>query len=106
MIKIAEEAYLAAKGFGKNSMGECALHKNIPEGKIRKKLIETQAKKDREIIKKRDELRQEYKNKVETGIIRPPTRMERLIDTAQGHCDNESTQAAIRLLKKIKDWEG
>jgi len=97
---IDEEGYLALHGAGRQDIGEAALHKNIGTGKAKKKLVDAQAKKDNALIEKRERLRKEYKAKVESGEIRPPTRDERLAKTAAGHPDNEATQAAKRLLEK------
>ena len=45
-------------------------------------------------------LRLAYAAAIESGAIRPPTKMERLRKLASGHPDNPATQAAQRLLKK------
>ena len=45
-------------------------------------------------------MRQEYEAAVEAGDVRPPTRIERLKATANGHPDNASVQAARRILSK------
>ena len=104
-LVIDQEDYLTQHGASRLGIGELALHKNIPEGKQRKRLLDNQAKKDWELLKKRERLRNEYREKVEKGEIRPPTRIEKLIDTARGHPDNESTQAARRILEKRGiDW--
>jgi len=104
-LVIDQEDYLTQHGASRLGIGESALHKNIPEGKQRKRLLDNQAKKDWELLKKRERLRNEYREKVEKGEIRPPTRIEKLIDTARGHPDNESTQAARRILEKRGiDW--
>lgn len=103
---ISKETYLTQKGFSRLGIGEAALHKNIPQGKIRKRIIDRQSEKDWVLIAKRDELRAEYEAKVESGEIRPPTRTEKLIETAKGHPDIESTLAARRLLEKWDiDWK-
>lgn len=48
---------------------------------------------------------QEYNQKVQAGKITPKSRIERLIETARGHDDNESVQAARRALEKRGiDW--
>lgn len=44
----------------------------------------------------------EYNELLQKGILRTPTRIEKLEQVASGHPDNESTQAAIRLLAKAK----
>ena len=46
------------------------------------------------------EMHQEYEAAVEAGDVRPPTRIERLKATANGHPDNASVQAARRILSK------
>lgn len=54
---------------------------------------------------KRAEKIKEYQEKVERGEIIPKTAVERTLDRAQGHSDNESVQAARRILKKRGiDW--
>jgi hypothetical protein len=56
--------------------------------------------------KQRDTLKAEYTRLVEAGKVRPPTRIERLIRTAQGNPDNSAVQAARRILgKQGIDWE-
>jgi len=50
--------------------------------------------------KQRDTAQDEYVQLVEIGEIVVPTHVQQLIKTAQGHPDNESTQAARRLLDK------
>jgi len=103
---ISEEDYLAQKGAGRQEMGEAALHKNIQPGRAKEDALKRQAEKDSALIKRRDELREEYKAKVAAGEIREPTRTEALIKTANGHPDVEATQAARRLLKKRGvEWE-
>lgn len=101
-----EETYLATHGASRFGIGEPALHKNIPYGNVRQKLIESQSKKDLELINKREQLRQEYKAKVAKGEIRPPTRVEKLLRQAQGMSELESVKAAKRLLAKMGiDWK-
>lgn len=69
-------------------------------------MVERQAELDRELIERRNVLRKEYQEKVQSGEIRPPTRIERLIEYANGHPDNMQTQAARRLLeKKGINWQ-
>ncbi|MFA5321200.1 MAG: hypothetical protein WC373_00890 [Smithella sp.] len=101
---IDEESYLARKGASKFGFGEPALSKNIPEN-IKKELVNRQLKKDIELTDKRELLRKEYSEKIKSGEIRPPTRMERLISTANGNPDNQAVQAARRILEKNGiDW--
>ena len=102
---MTEEEFLALSGYGRNALGDCALHKNIPEGNIRKKLLNHQLHEDHLILAKRVNLRIEYRKKVETGEIRPPTRLEKLERLSAGHIDNEVTRAARRLLKKRRIFQ-
>lgn len=54
----------------------------------------------------RNEAKQEYKSLVEKGVIRDKTPIERRLTAAHGNPDNESTQAARRILeKKGIDWK-
>ena len=102
-----EETYLAING-APSGFGDPALHKNRGgmSDKAWTKIVDRQAAKDRELMAKRESLRQEYNEKVEKGEIRPPNRNEKLISIAQGHPDLESTQAARRILqKKGVSWE-
>ena len=100
VIAIDEEAYLAQHGAGRMQFGDCAMHKNIQEGRQKRFLLKRMSEKDRLLLKKRDTLRKEYSKKVKAGELRPPSRTERLISIANGHPDNEQTQSARRLLKK------
>ena len=105
MQVIDEETYLATHNASRQDYGEAALHKNIPFGNKRKRLIEWQNAKDRDLTRRREALRKEYNEKVISGEIRPPTRIERLIATASGMDENESTQAARRILSKMRKSE-
>lgn len=107
MKVISEEEYLSINGACRQSIGDAALHKNkgYNSDKTWKRIVDIQAKKDHEILARREELRIEYKSKVESGELRPPTRIETLIQTARGNEDNASVQAARRILiKKEIDW--
>ena len=104
---IDEETYLSIKGASRQDIGDSAFHKNKGNlsDKSWSKMIDAQAEKDRKLIIKRDELRKEYWQKVENGELRPQTRNEKLIATANGQIENECTIAARRLLsKKGIDW--
>lgn len=102
VIVIDEEAYLAINGASRQQIGDAALHKNRgnTSEKTWQKIVARQAQKDRELIDQRDRLRLEYRQMCEVGIMRPPTRIERLEKAAAGHPDLASTQAAKRLLQK------
>lgn len=103
-----EETYLSISGASRQDIGDSAFHKNkgSHSNKIWSKMIDAQCEKDRLLIAKRDVLRKEYRQKVENGELREPTRNEKLIATANGQEDNECVIAARRLLeKKGIDWK-
>lgn len=104
---MSEEEYLASKGYGSLVIGEPALAKGRQRSeKQQNKIVEMQSAKDKEYSDKREELRKEYRQKVESGELREPTTVEKLIKVANGNPDLESTQAARRSLKKRgMDWE-
>ncbi len=99
---IEEETYLSINGASRQDIGDAAFHKNKGNNsdKTWSKMVNAQAEKDRNLIKRREELRKEYWEKVNTGELRPPTRFEKLITIANGHPDNESVIAARRILDK------
>jgi|GEM_PF-2303284 len=101
---ISEEDYLNKHGAGR-WFGESALHHNRAKGKTaHQKNVDAQSQKDTELFNRREELRKEYREKVARGEIKEPTRNEDLLRQSSGHSDNESVQAARRLLsKKYKD---
>ena len=106
--KMDVETYLSINGTSRQNIGDSAFHKNKGNNsdKTWSKMIDAQSEKDRRLITKREELREEFWKKVENGELRTPTRNEKLIATANGHIDNECTIAARRLLdKKGIDWQ-
>lgn len=104
MKVIDEETYLSINGAHFGDIGDLALHHNKGNNsdKTWHKVVIQQHEKDKELCKKREELRKEYREKCERGEIRPPTKIERLIEISKGSPNNESTHAAIRLLEKYK----
>jgi len=102
-LVISQDDYVDARS---KSFGEPALHR---QPRATPKQIAARARaqcvKDQATAEHRERLRDEYAAKVASGEIRPPTRHERLIATARGHEDNESVQAARRLLARDGvDW--
>ena len=58
-----------------------------------------------EYFNTRARLREDYNRLVSSGQIRQPTRIEQLMQTAQGNSDNEAVRAARRALEKRGiDW--
>lgn len=103
---MTEEQYLSINGAPFMKGAEPALHKNIKPDRNKDKNIERVQKAMIENNQRREELRAEYADKITKGEIRKPTRTEELIRTANGHPDNEATQAARRLLEKRGvNWE-
>ena len=105
--KMDVETYLSIKGASRQDIGDSAFHKNkgSHSDKSWSKMIDRQAEKDRRLIIRREELREEYWRKVKNGEIRELTRNEKLIATANGQIENECTIAARKLLsKKGVDW--
>ena len=100
-VKVMDvETFLAVNGA---SMPQnAALHRssNKISRKVWSKMVDHQAAEARAVCDKRQELRKEYQRLVDKGEMRPPTRKERLMETASGHPDNESVQAARRLVLK------
>lgn len=55
---------------------------------------------------RRNEAIQEYDLLVASGKIKPPTQIQKSLKIAQGHPDNQSVQAARRMLaKRGYDWQ-
>ena len=111
MVKVlTEEQYLASKGVSFSTSGYCLdkLRGNRSIRTVRgKKRFEKECEEaEREYQEKRAEAKAEYKVMLEKGEVREETVLERRLRIANGHPDNESTQAARRILaKKGIDWK-
>ena len=99
---LTEEDYLAINGASRQDFGDSALHKNKGNNSDKQwsKLVDAQAEKDRKLMEKRQELREEFQEKVENGELREPTRLERLVSTANAPYDTEARRAARAVLAK------
>jgi hypothetical protein len=101
---ISEEGYLEQHGAGMADLGDPAIHR-LPglhdKHPSRLAAIRRQASADQTWQQRRNALRNEYAELAAQGAVRPPTRTERLLATAQGHPDNDSVKAARRLLDKM-----
>jgi hypothetical protein len=54
----------------------------------------------------RESARAEYRSRVQSGAVRPPSSVEKALKTAQGNSDNEAVRAARRILaKRGIDWK-
>lgn len=70
-----------------------------------RRLMQALAERNAELAQRRAELWEEYRRLAAEGKVRPPTRIERLIEAANGHEDKAQTHAARRVLaKRGIDW--
>jgi len=84
------------------SWGDAGLHSgaaHVPK-RSRKRHLQLVAEKDAALQRARDLLRDVYAGRVEQGLIKPPSHYQRIRKTAMGHQDNESVQAARKILLK------
>ena len=102
-MRITLNEYLGLQGVSA-PMSDFMIDKlRLPHGQtLRQK---TKMEKDAEkaahdYAERRNAATQEYFEKVASGEIQPKSRIEVLIENANGHPDNESTKAAIRTLVK------
>jgi hypothetical protein len=101
------DEYIRSKGVDTFPPGEPGLHRTP------RRLPKTQQRENSRMMLKRqnawqkqiDALREEYRQKVMDGAIRPPSRVEKLLDTAKGYPEHSSTQAARRILRKQGLWD-
>lgn len=101
--KMSLDEYLGKMGlaFPVNDFG--IDKQKIPRGltqRQKKKLDKQTLEASEDYHSKRNNAIKEYYRKVENGEIIEPTEAERLIKKTQGHPDNESVQAAKRVLAK------
>lgn len=70
-----------------------------------RRVMRTVAERNSDLAQRRSELLEEYQHLVAEGRVRPPSRIERLMELADGHEDKAQTHAARRLLAKSGiDW--
>lgn len=80
-------------------------NRHFSSGKQREKFSKDARRIIDEYHEQRNEAIKEYNALVESGKFRPPTNIEKSLETAQGHPDNRSVQAARRMLaKRGYDW--
>ena len=102
---MTEEQYLGAMGYGRSGFGDVALAKGNYRNGSGRAILQRQNQKDMEYFNTRARLREDYNRLVSSGQIRQPTRIEQLMQTAQGNSDNEAVRAARRALEKRGiDW--
>lgn len=99
---LTEEQFLAREGAGAD-FGDAGLHRSDSRvsGRARRSQLDLQSRRDEDLAARREVLRERFRAEVASGRIREPTRIERFQQVASGHTDNESVQAARRVLKRL-----
>ncbi len=102
-VKMDLDEYLGLKGLS-SPISNYSLDKTrIPKGETfrqRQQRIKDTERAIEDYSQRRNDAIEEYNTKVAEGKFIPKTQFERTLEKAQGHPDNESTQAARRLLVK------
>lgn len=107
---MTEQEYLDSKGVGDAMSGwsvdKLRGNRQVATQRGRKRFEREAEKAEAEYQKRREQAKQEYREKVKNGELRDKTNIERMIDRANGHPDNPSTQAARRMAEKRGiDWK-
>lgn len=100
---MSEQEFLASKGVGMVVSDYNIDKMRIPHGETARQKKKRLAEADQaaaDYFAKRQAAREEYKQLVDAGKIQKPGKYDELIKTANGNPDNESVQAARRVLKK------
>ena len=100
---MSEDDYLASMGLGMPVSDYMIDKQKLPHGESlhqQEARIKEADNFARQYYQKRENARNEYRTLVEQGKIRPPSELETLTQTASGHPDNPSVQAAQRVLGK------
>lgn len=105
MQKMTELEYLGLHGVASPISNYMLDKMRIPHGQTYRQNKQMQKENElaiKEYTEKRQKYINEYADKIKSGEIIKPSSIEQTIKTAQGHPDNESTQAAKRILNKAK----
>lgn len=94
------EQFVADRGLTGDADVQGHIHAGLRSAPTTKTYARWNAKKLRELQDARTDARRLYRAAIERGEIRAPTFWENLQATAEGHSDNESVQAARRVLAK------
>ena len=99
------EQYAAKHGASSADIGDSGAHMTASTMSQKQwlRIVRRVDQKSADVVERRQVLRAEFESAKAAGLLREPTRLERLRASASGHPDNESTKAAIRLLAKISD---
>ena len=105
-----ESDYLASKGLKDASSGwvldKLRGNRQVATVRGRQRFNKEAENAEKEYQDKCNKAKEEYKKLVESGKLRPKTAVERMIEKAHGHPDNQSTQSARRMaLKRGYDWK-
>lgn len=106
---MTEQEYLDYKGVGDAMSGyttdKLRGNRQLRSRQGRERFERETLNANAEYQKRRDQARQEYREKVKNGELRDKTKLEQLVDRANGHPDNPATQAARRIAEKRGiDW--
>ena len=105
-LVISFDDYLAENGAGRFASDVATNRLPNTSENQRARIADQQYKIIQDNARNREMLKIEYNELVASGEIRPPSRIELLIKTAQGNPDNLSVQAARRILEKQNiQWE-
>ncbi|MDO4281345.1 MAG: XkdF-like putative serine protease domain-containing protein [Peptococcaceae bacterium] len=106
---MSEDEYLGLHGMNSAVSDYMDDKLKIPHGltqRQRKQFERDALAANREYHDAREAKIKEYREKVNNGELRPKTKVERLLETANGNEDNESVRAARRALdKRGIDWQ-
>lgn len=102
-VKMDLDEYLGRKGLSSPVSNYMLDKMKLPKGETyrqRQQRIKEAERVENDYQNRRNKAIEEYHEKVEKGELIPRTKEERILCIAQGHPDNNSTQAARRLLVK------
>ena len=100
---MSEDDYLASIGLGMPVSDYMIDKQKLPHGESFRQQQDRIKEADnfaRQYHQRRENARNEYRTLVEQGKIRPPSVLEALTQTASGHPDNPSVQAAQKVVEK------
>ena len=102
-VKMDLNQYLAKKGLSFISSDYMLDKMKLPKGETmrqRQQRLKEAERVENDYQNRRSEAIKEYYEKVKAGELIPKTKEEHMLEAAQGHPDNASTQAARRMLVK------
>lgn len=95
------ETWAAEQGASRQGFGEPGLHKaGHMSATAQRRAVKKMVDDDRELALWRETLRYQFEEMVAKGLIREPSRKEKLLELSKGHPDRKDVQAAISLCNK------